>query len=295
MYQCLGLGNVENGGCGEDWYHTGCVVGLKPDWYEKEKDEEKEIKKSEGDKQKADNDENGDNEDEEEEDPPLPPGFPDDDAFDTFLCWKCVEAFPWIKRYAGTDGFLAPVFHEKPSSTNGVNDKADQSTNGSSNTAETTPMNTSTSVEDGKSNTSNKRKAEESDSDTVTDSASSSKKLKTEDQPPQSEQAAIKQEHHECKYAQLPPPPQGRMSLFLQTSFRDHLCRCPSCFPNLAPHPQLLEEEDAYEPPVSEEESEARTNGTGGTGSLLDRGEQALNNVDRVRAIGMLRFSISSS
>ena len=37
MYQCLGLGTHETGGCGEDWYHPGCLVGLGPKWYEKQK------------------------------------------------------------------------------------------------------------------------------------------------------------------------------------------------------------------------------------------------------------------
>src|SRR5207247_1732994 len=63
----------------------------------------------------------------------------------------------------------------------------------------------------------------------------------------------------------------------------EHLCRCPSCFPNLKAHPQLLEEEDTYEPPVSEDGDDGAQ--SVGTGSLLDRGEAAFNNMDRVRAI----------
>ncbi|UZP35463.1 hypothetical protein NXS19_003279 [Fusarium pseudograminearum] len=35
MFQCLGLGTVETGGCGEDWYHPGCLVGMGPNWFEK--------------------------------------------------------------------------------------------------------------------------------------------------------------------------------------------------------------------------------------------------------------------
>ena len=34
MYQCLGLGAAKDGGCGEDWYHTTCVVGLDPSWHD---------------------------------------------------------------------------------------------------------------------------------------------------------------------------------------------------------------------------------------------------------------------
>ena len=28
MFQCLGLGTVEEGGCGEDWWHPECLLGL---------------------------------------------------------------------------------------------------------------------------------------------------------------------------------------------------------------------------------------------------------------------------
>jgi E3 ubiquitin-protein ligase UBR7 len=71
----------------------------------------------------------------------------------------------------------------------------------------------------------------------------------------------------------------------MHTNFRDHLCHCASCFPLLKPHPQLLEEEETYEPPISED-GEGEQGGSVGTGSLLDRGEAAFNNIDRVRAIG---------
>lgn len=80
-------------------------------------------------------------------------------------------------------------------------------------------------------------------------------------------------------------PHHGSFSLFLKEDFRYHLCRCPVCYLVLRKYPQLLEEEAVYEPPVSE----AGEEGGGGsvrTGSLLDRGEAALSNVDRVRAIG---------
>ena len=84
----------------------------------------------------------------------------------------------------------------------------------------------------------------------------------------------------------LPAPPPTSLSLFCKESFREHFCRCPECYPLLKQYPQLLEEEYSYEPPLSESGGE---NGDSvGTGSLLDRGEAALSNVDRVRAIGML-------
>ena len=48
-----------------------------------------------------------------------------------------------------------------------------------------------------------------------------------------------------------------------------------------------MEEEETYEPPISESGDEEGGQ-SAATGSLLDRGEAALSNVDRVRAIGML-------
>ena len=84
----------------------------------------------------------------------------------------------------------------------------------------------------------------------------------------------------------LPEPPTGSFSMLLKEDFREHFCRCPSCYPNLSKYPQLLEEEESYEPPISESGEEGGGQSVG-TGSLLDRGEAALSNVDRVRAIGM--------
>ena len=139
MFQCLGLGTAETGGCGEDWWHPGCVIGLGPDWYENTSDKgmatkakakieglaviaevaEPAIENANGQATSATEDganvsndtSNAIEEDEvEDEDPPLPPGFPQEDEFEGFICYKCVESNPWIKRYAGSPGFLAPVF-----------------------------------------------------------------------------------------------------------------------------------------------------------------------------------------
>ena len=100
MFQCLGLADEADGGCGEDWWHPECVVRLGRNWT----------------KQKAQKEErNGpvDGEQEAETDHPLPPGFPEEESFDTFICYKCVEANPWIKKYAGSPGFLPPVYRSR--------------------------------------------------------------------------------------------------------------------------------------------------------------------------------------
>lgn len=292
MFQCLGLGTHETGGCGEDWYHPGCVVGLGPDWLEK----------MEGKKvRKAAKPENGGlpaiSEDEvsaapysggaaaaeaetgEDDDEPTPPGFPKEDSFEVFICFKCAEAYPWIKRYAGTPGFLEPVARRTPSD-------AEQ------------PL-----VFEGNGDAlhSKKRKANDDGSDDVQEL----KKLKAEgnetglvgEVPEQtefkvrSEGTAQDSSLDMCKFDKLPPDTYGTLSIFGTESFRDQFCRCAKCYPNLSAHPQLLEEEETYEPPVSEEGSE-HGRSTQGSGSLYERGESALRNVDRVRAIeGVMAYN----
>lgn len=83
----------------------------------------------------------------------------------------------------------------------------------------------------------------------------------------------------------LPEAPTRPFSLIGKEDFREYFCRCAECYPLLKKHPQLMEEEESYEPPISESGDEAGGKSVG-TGSLLDRGEAALSNVDRVRAIG---------
>lgn len=297
MFQCLGLGTHETGGCGEDWWHPGCLVGLGPRWFEKtegDKPGNGEVKpKTEG---AADNSTlatiseetteprgpqaAGEQEKPEDEDPPPPPGFPGEDDFETFLCYKCVEAFPWIRRYAGTPGFLPPVYFRKEESIDSV------------------PAATAASADE----TSKKRKAAD---DEVGDSQGL-KRQKNDDDPSAAaskptttttataatpDTADTPLPVSSCKLDSLPPAPEGRFSLFLEEGFREKICHCSSCFPLLVPHPQLVEEEEIYEPPVSEEGSE-NGGSTHGSGSLLDRGESALRNVDRVRAIeGVMAYN----
>lgn len=88
-----------------------------------------------------------------------------------------------------------------------------------------------------------------------------------------------------ARHEALCAPPDGSFSVFVKEDFRDHLCRCPACYLVLRKYPQLLEEENVYEPPVSGAGEEGAGESVG-TGSLLNRGEAALSNVDRVRAIG---------
>lgn len=256
MFQCLGLGTVETGGCGEDWWHPECLVGLPRGLQDPSKNEKAEAKVD----NLAEDDVN-------EDETPLPPGFPDEDDFETFICYKCLDSNPWLKHYAGTKGFLPPVFKTQ-----------------SSENRETTLGTDNPKPQD--LTQSRKRKAEDEEG---SDENQDTKKAKVDGQDslatiPEEEASTEVSKH---KHDSLPSEnPSGTFSLFLKEDFREHLCHCPDCFPHLVPHPQLREEEDTYEPPLSEDGQDG-ANGTGsqGTKSLLDRGEAALSNIDRVRAI----------
>ncbi|KAH8695016.1 putative metaphase-anaphase transition protein [Talaromyces proteolyticus] len=258
MFQCLGLGSVDTGGCGEDWWHPECLLGLPRGWQNAAKEQEK---------PKAEEGTDGTEENkvgEDEEETPLPPGFPDEDDFDTFICYKCLDSNPWLKRYAGTKGFLPPVY------------RGDRTEQPDSKSAESN-QNANDLTQ------SRKRKAKDEESEQDHDAKRSKgddlNKLETIQEDARSSES-VKHKHES-----LPEAPVGTLSLFLKEDFREQLCQCQDCFHNLVPHPQLREEEEPYEPPLSEDGDEANGGGSQGTGSLLDRGEAALSNIDRVRAI----------
>ncbi|KAI0134787.1 putative zinc finger in N-recognin-domain-containing protein [Xylariales sp. AK1849] len=279
MFQCLGLGTHENGACGEDWYHPGCLVGLGPKWYEKSfrKNALPSISEDATPQVASGQTANGDlvPERDDDDDAPLPDGFPGEDDFDHFICYKCVEANPWIKRYAGTSGFLPPVYvRGEDGVASPKKRKLDDDANEEDLLSEPKRI-----------------KSEQPDALPETSASSS-----TLDQTPSQVKEEDAKEGEDtkqvsCRLASLPPAPLGQFSLFVESGFREHFCRCAGCFPNLKPHPQLLDEEEAYEPPLSDSASE-NGGSTHGSGSIYDRGESALRNVDRVRAIeGVMAYN----
>ncbi|KPM35985.1 hypothetical protein AK830_g10579 [Neonectria ditissima] len=342
MFQCLGLGTQETGGCGEDWYHPGCLVGMGPKWFEKmEKKQDKVSGErtngtnelttiSEGNEGQEDATEKPaaeksaeekpveekpteDNavidEDEDDDEVPMPPGFPEEEDFEGFLCYKCVEANPWVKRYAGTSGFLPAVFVDqaKPAiedepateSTTEVKSTTEESVaetksdTETKSTAETTPAEKPEAESQPR-----KRKADDDDAEPAqpkrlkSEALSDTNSTKEEATAPSEEPSSIKDSNLGCKLPKLPPAPTGRFSLFFKEDFRDKFCRCSSCFSDLNLHPQLTEEEDVYEPPMSDDGASQHGGSTNGSGSLLERGESALRNVDRVKAIeGVMAYN----
>lgn len=103
MFQCLGLSSEEDGGCGEDWWHPECVLGLGRD----------SLKETRSENKYTGSPPEEDDEDTEELGDSLPLGFPQEEEFEGFICYKCVNANPWIKSYAGSPGFLEPVFRKE--------------------------------------------------------------------------------------------------------------------------------------------------------------------------------------
>lgn len=212
-----------------------------------------------------------------QDEPPLPVGFPAEDDFDHLICYKCVEAHPWIKPYAGTPGFLPPVhFFGRES----VQIRAPVA-----------PGQTVDAVAPASAPTA-KRKMNETDSEEQSDAKrtkSDADVTSTMNEPTQAEQ--LEQFDEQPRHASLAPVKSGRFSLFLKEHFRENLCHCRDCFPRLAKNPVLLEEEDTYEPPVSESD-QGDGQGSVGSRSLLDRGEAALSTMDRARAIeGVMAYN----
>ncbi|KAI0474322.1 hypothetical protein F4859DRAFT_86356 [Xylaria cf. heliscus] len=288
MFQCLGLGTHETGGCGEDWYHPGCLVGQGPKWYEKlpkrhvPKTATGGVALTPISEDPAQENSNGrqihepDTVEDEDEDVPLPEGFPEEEDFDFLLCHKCVEAYPWIKRYAGTAGFLPPVFLRRS------DDEAEEPLASKKRKLEED----NTTNTGGEPNKRIKNGPEAGSEGNISDSIASNVPTEVTGEDTKD---ATQSKTPECKLASLPLAPNGVFSIPLKADFRDHFCRCPSCFPNLKPHPQLLEQEEEYEPPLSDASGDGSTHGSG---SLYDRGESALKNVDRVRAIeGVMAYN----
>ena len=269
MFQCLGLGTQETGGCGEDWYHPGCLVGMGPKWFEKMKPSMRKSSSngvegstlatiSEGNEDKPDiaaNDADAAVVDEDDE-PPLPPGFPEEDDFEGFLCYKCVESNPWIKCYAGTSGFLPAVYLAQPDPENGSNPVVQEE-----------PSSKKRKAEDDTENTVNFKRVKNETGEAADAEAVEAKPNVAVTAGTGSESAtAANQDILGCKLPNLPPSPAGRFSLFFKDGFRDKLCRCTSCYRKMTAHPQLLEEEEVYEPPISEDGASQHGGSTHGSG-----------------------------
>ncbi|KIH90441.1 hypothetical protein SPBR_00945 [Sporothrix brasiliensis 5110] len=156
----------------------------------------------------------------------MPPGFPNEDAFEGFICYKCVDAYPWIRQYAGSPGFLPAVLYRTEQDVS---------------PAQAPGPSTEGLV---------KRKADD-------DTETGAKRFRADDKAVADEDMST----------------------------------------NIENDKTLLEQEETYEPPVSDDggsnaEGDGPGSGSHGSGSLYERGESALRNVDRVRAIeGVMAYN----
>ncbi|KAK4545065.1 hypothetical protein LTR36_003616 [Oleoguttula mirabilis] len=289
MFQCLGLGTVEEGGCGEDWWHTECLMGLPRSKAEVEQTMPETAGALETVTEEAEDGAGQPTvnrattmEQTHEAEAPLPPGFPEEDAFDHLICYKCVKAFPWIKRYAGTAGFLPAVPADGSAAI--PTDLAGGDVTAVPSLSTETSLGKKRKAEDDAEGSQDTLKKAKADPEQINEETSASA-------PPETNS------HPAPRHSTLPPAPTGDVTLFLQEDFRDHLCRCAECFPRLAKHRQLLEEEESYEPPISESDAAENDNRSAAdrsvnSGSLLDRGEAALSSMDRVKAIeGVMAYN----
>jgi E3 ubiquitin-protein ligase UBR7 len=207
-------------------------------------------------------------------------GFPPDDSFEHMICWRCLDANPWLKKLAAYPGFFALERKGASSGTATV-------IGGSPPAAKDTPA--EADVETVKHPTEpasptqpqqgQKRKAENSANGTV----SPLKRVRSDIQGDDDDASPTIVSATACSLPSPHPSP-STFTLLLPASFRTMLCRCATCFPHLRAYTMLLEPEESHEQPLSRSASP--------TGSIYDEGERALNNIDRVRAIeGVLAYN----
>ncbi|KAF3279569.1 hypothetical protein TWF970_004111 [Orbilia oligospora] len=192
-------------------------------------------------------------------------GFPDEGSFEYFICWGCISANPWLLQYAGTPGFLEPVVCRE--------------------VAVACPGQSSDAT------VSRKRKASAISSEGDTAETDSEPAIRVGGPSIAAPEASV--EATSTKLCKLPQNKHldlanKKVSLFLRSDFRDHLCQCVSCLEKLKNHKCLLEEEATHEPPLDSDAGEST-----GHNSLLDAGEKALSSIDRIRAIeGVMAYNM---
>jgi E3 ubiquitin-protein ligase UBR7 len=282
MWQCL-LGDV----CQEDWFHDTCLVGRGPPGYVLGREEEL---------HDGTNDTEEQNEEDEDDKRLRDLGFPPDDQFEHMICWRCIEANPWLKRLAAYPGFFVLERKEAAADTaivavGGSPPTAIEETPADKNTSEatqTTTEATGTAQPEGAAPPEEtaqlaqgqKRKASSDSLDSG--AASPTKRVRPDLNDSTEATPTTATEPTTTTACTLPPSPAlpKTFTLLLPSSFRTHLCHCPECFPHLRPFPQLREAEESHEPPVSP------------PASIYDESERALNSMDRVQAIeGVLAYN----
>ena len=370
MYQCLGLGTVESGGCGEDWWHPECLLGLP--------------RVSQRSEERSNNTASESREMLSNASDIVAREFPAEEEFESLICHKCVGSNPWIKPYARSDSFIFRPRRDSAALTDSADNKVAKKITVTAGPSSPDPRSRKRKASEEEDNDKHemsdhslaepaaKRSKNEADhkhdetlspansfsgsnveqDNTSADNVSKTAQRDNVPSKPDGERGQSEKDEtagkplHELLAAHSPPA--SPFSLFLKPDFRSAFCRCKACYPTLVAFPQLLEEEELYQPPRSEgapSESgsedededvagqsggEAENNITTATTSatalptaaaaaatttsppplltsmtpdtaptssainstLLNRGEAALNSMDRVRAIeGVLAYN----
>ncbi|KAK9449220.1 putative zinc finger in N-recognin-domain-containing protein [Limtongia smithiae] len=214
----------------------------------------------------------GEDEDEEEDDEGNhvpPPGFPDDNLFEAFICWKCVTKHRFfLGRWAGwKDVALDAVVRIQP----------EDESEGLVSTF--------------------KRKLEDAEEEASEGRASKRIEVKVGTSTSNSTPSLLPRidEDKETSQCQMPTECLQAVdfSLFLVDGWREKICRCPSCLVFLDMFPVLKDEEITYEPPPDNDDDSTcsfcllcyTSTNRFADESLVDAGTRALNSLPRVNAM----------
>jgi E3 ubiquitin-protein ligase UBR7 len=228
-----------------------------------------------------------DEDDDDEDKRALSLGYPKE--FAHMICFRCVDANHWLRRWASLEGFFA--LDRNPTKTlvpdAGACKEVEQASQQGKRKAED-------DLEENGSQSPMKRARAEGMDTSVHDAEADVEPTTTSPTSPTpatiTTTASTEAGPTPRPGCRLPPSSSSpsalpaSFSLLLPSTFRSRICRCMFCYPNLIPHPVLMEEEESYTPPVSRSPSP--------TGSMYDEGEKALNTMDRVKAIeGVLAYN----
>ncbi|CAG8694736.1 uncharacterized protein OCT59_019415 [Rhizophagus irregularis] len=214
--------------------------------------------------------------------------LPDLEAFEEYLCHKCLDKYSFLKPYLNSHMFFSGQYNKDQR----VNAISDENKDSKSSDKMSLPLTAQTSNKDneiaatkteGTSSTislstpvNNKRKIEEDDKaddcKEVVNAVVSLKKSKNDDVN------TCKRESWQIVSNEV------EIDLFCVRGWRDELCRCHKCMELYKQHQIefILSVEETYEPP---EDDDAQK-------SLFDCGMKALNQMDRVTAIeGILAYN----
>ncbi|EXX76356.1 hypothetical protein RirG_033840 [Rhizophagus irregularis DAOM 197198w] len=215
--------------------------------------------------------------------------LPDLEAFEEYLCHKCLDKYSFLKPYLNSHMFFSGQYNKDQR----VNAISDENKDSKSSDKMSLPLTAQTSNKDneiaatkteGTSSTislstpvNNKRKIEEDDKaddcKEVVNAVVSLKKSKNDDVN------TCKRESWQIVSNEV------EIDLFCVRGWRDELCRCHKCMELYKQHQIefILSVEETYEPP---EDDDAQK-------SLFDCGMKALNQMDRVTAIEGKRSIVS--